>query len=192
MIMDIAEYFDAKLAPFVDKFYPLVKTLTNGDKTFPAYYTGRNNYTQIKIDNFNGVAYLRQHADPVANSNDGNELVACRTELNIVYPIKLVFAIPRTKLKNDDEFAEDNLVGDLIRVIASKNSSIKAGLKATRVSVIPGSWSTDAAKVWNEETSGTGTVDINYKLIYGAIDFNVTVDIYADCIKQSCEEECYA
>lgn len=192
MIKEIAEYFDAKLSTFVERFYPLAKTRSDGTKSWPAYYTGKSNYTPIKLDNFNGVAYLRQSADPVSNQNESNELVACKTELNIVYPIKLVFAIPRSKVKIDDEFAEDALIGDLIRVISSKNSSMKAAMKATRVSVAPASWTTDAARVWGEETSGTGTIEPNYKLIYGSIDFNVTIDIYADCIKESCEEECYA
>lgn len=192
MIKDIAEYFDAKLSTFVEKFYPLVKLKSDGTKTFPVYYTGNSNYAQVnRLDNFNGVAYLRQVSDPVSNPIE-SEMVACRTELNIVYPLRLVFAIPRSKVKQDDEFSEDALIGDLIRVIASKNSSIKAGLKATRVAVIPSTWTTDAAKVWNEETSGTGTIDVNYKFIYGAIDFNVTIDINADCIKESCEDYCYA
>lgn len=192
MIKQIAEYFDAKLAPFVEKFYPLVKLKSDGSRTFPVHYIGNANYENVnRLDNFNGVAYLRQVADPVSNPNEEG-LVACKTELNIVYPLRLVFAIPRSKVKVDDEFAEDGLVGDLIREIASKNSSLKAALTASKVSVIPSSWSTDAAKVWSEETSGTGTIDVNYRFIYGAIDFNVTIDINADCIKESCEEECYA
>lgn len=189
MIRQISSYFESRILPFVQKYYPLAILKTDGEITKPVAYVGKANYQNINLDNFNGTAYIRQDGQ-ATSVETGRQDKACKVELSMTYPVRLVFAIPREKTGRDDAFADDELVSHLVSALSGKNGALKASLKANSVSVLPVSWTTDAREVWNQETSGTGVIEPNMKLIYGAVNFAVTVEVYADCIESSCLVEC--
>jgi len=189
MIEQIANHFAAKLSAYVEKFIPLAELKTDGDKTFPVAYSGKGNYSKINLDNSNGLAYLRVNADPFA-SEQPQDMNPCKIEMLITYPVRLVYCIPRLKMASDDCFAATNLAGDLIREITQRNGSLKTSLKAITASVFPSGWTTDTIQVWNEEYSGIPQPDINYRMLYGAINFNVTIQINSACIPDSCAATC--
>lgn len=196
MIRQIAEFIDAKLAltGWIEKFFPLVKQVYDGDKATPGYYLGNSQYQHISnFDNWNGMAYLRQTSSPTSEENtDLQSLKGCANALNIRYPLRLVFCIKRTQVKLDDAFAEDRLISSLVKEITAKNGTLKTSIKAISVSLIPESWTTEAIDVVAEEYPGRTSISINTEYIYGAINFNASVLIDKECIVDQCEDSCYA
>jgi len=194
MIRQISDHFDTKLAltGWVEKYFPLVKLVYDGDKGNPSYYVGRSQYVPISnFDNWNGMAYLRLTSNPSINENTEQSNRACSEIMNINYPIRLVFCIKRTALNIDDAFAEDRLIGDLIKSLAVKNGALRTNLTALSTNIVPESWTTEAVEVASSEYPGR-EVSINPEFIYGAINFNALVVINKDCITDSCEDPCYA
>ncbi len=190
MIRQISEHFDTKLAltGWIEKFYPLVKVVED----VPQYYVGRSQYVPVSnFDNWNGMAYIRLVSNPTISPNTEQSNRACSEVMDIVYPLRFVFAIKRTALKLDDAFAEDRLVTDLIKTLAVKNGTLRTTLTALSTNIVPESWTTEAEEVAASEYPNRD-VSINAELIYGAINFNVNILINKDCITDSCEDPCYA
>jgi len=190
MIRQISDHFDTKLSltGWIEKFYPLVKVLED----VPQYYVGNSQYVPVSnFDNWNGMAYIRLTSNPTINENTEQSNRACSEVMNIVYPLRLVFAIKRTALKIDDAFAEDRLITDLIKSLAVKNGTLRTNLSALSTNIAAESWTTEAAEVTAQEYPGKD-VSINAEFIYGAINFNALILINKDCITDSCEDTCYA
>lgn len=194
MIQQISEHIDSVLSftGYIAKYFPLVELKSDGDKTFPAEYTGRGQFRPLpnNFDNFNGMAYLRMNGNGVSSELENTNRV-CAIELSMSYPLRLVYCIPRKKLKLDTPFSAEGLAGDLIRLITLKNGALKTSLKAVSVSLISESWIIDPVQLYAEEYAGIQSFDVNYEFIYGAINFIATIQINKDCIPDSCVEACY-
>ncbi len=196
MIRHISEFFDTQLAftGWIEKFFPLVKVVYDGDKGTPNYYRGSSQYVPISnFDNWNGMAYLRLVSNPTITENtEVSNNRACSNGLNFIYPLRLVFCIKRSQLKLDDAFSEERTVNDLIKSLSVKNGSLKRNLSAISTSIIPESWTTESVDVVRDEYPGIDNITINAEFIYGAINFNANILIDKDCITDSCEDNCYA
>jgi len=194
MIRAISPFIDNALIDtgYLTKYFPLVELKPDGEITKPVYYTRNGNYTPMpnNLDNYNGVAYLRQNGNP-SSSEDENPNVACGIQLRVNYPLRFVFCIPREKLPIDNAFAADMLVNDLLRILTGKNGQLKQSLSAVTAVLLPESWTTNSVEVLGEEYEGIKAVDVNYKFIYGAINFTANVLINKNCLPVMCEEpEC--
>lgn len=189
MIRAISEHISDALVDYVETYFPLVELKSDDKKTFPAYYEGGEYKHVSNFDSYNGMAYLRVDGKPIAQEYT-DETVPCANVLQFIYPIRVVFAIPRSKVKTDDAFAKESLAMDLIRAITTKGGPLKATLLARSVSIMPTAWDVDSIRVLKEEYEDH-PIDINYKFIYGMIGFNVDIIIKKDCIKNSCDEVCY-
>lgn len=194
MIKKISEWIDTQLAlaGLVEKFFPLVETISDGDKRYPAHYKGAGQYETVSnFDGYNNMAYLRLNGNPTAINLD-SELAVCSLGFLFSYPVRLVFCIRRESLKVDDAFSEEALVQELIRLISTKGGALKTSTKAASVLMVPESWTTDGLAVVSQEYEGTQMQDINYKFIYGAINFVCTIGIKKECLPSICETEvCY-
>ena len=190
MIRQISDHFDTKLSltGWIEKFYPLVKMVED----IPQYYVGNSQYVPVSnFDNWNGMAYIRLVNNPTISENTDQSNRACSEAMNVTYSFRFVFAIKRTALKIDDAFAEDRLIGDLIKSLSVKNGSLRTNLSAMSAYIVPESWTTEASEVTAQEYPGKD-VSINAEFIYGAINFNALILINKDCITDSCEDPCYA
>ena len=190
MIRQISEHFDTKLAltGWIEKFYPLVKMVED----IPQYYVGNSQYVPVSnFDSWNGMAYLRLVSNPTISQNTEQSNRACSEIMDIVYPVRFVFAIKRTALKIDDAFSEDRLITDLIKTLAVKNGALRQNLSALSTNIMAESWTTEADEVTASEYPNKD-ISINLEFIYGAINFNALVVINKDCIADSCEDTCYA
>lgn len=101
MIKASVEYINSKLAVlnYCEKSFGLCEIITKGDKSFPAQYKSKGEYTQINnFDKYNGVSYLRKRGD-VTISDEADTLQSCSSLSSVNIPLRMVIVVPRKKTR---------------------------------------------------------------------------------------------
>lgn len=189
MLEIIICYLIAKLKPtnYFETLFPLaelIRTSGKSDAFRPVVYLANGQAKDISVyDHFNGVCYFRETGKETSEEiNKGN----CRTELQIQHPLRLVGCVPKSKLTKDDNYSDDRIANSLRKVLTENGGLLKNYLKANSLSISVSSISKNHREILSEEYPGTEFKDINLNYSLVAIDFNVTVAIYADCIESEC------
>lgn len=190
MIKASVEYINnqLELLNYFEKSFEICEIITANDKTFPAEYKSKGEYTQINnFDKYNGVSYIRKRGS-VSISEADDSLRSCGDLVNVSLPLKLIAIVPRKKLECDDKYSEDVIASTIMQALITKSSVLKAAIAARIAKINIDSYNTDGANVLGEEYSGITPKDFNYKFAYLSIDLSVIATITKDCLVKDCED----
>lgn len=188
MIKATIDYINGKLASlnYFEKSFGLCEVISKGEKTFPAEYLNNGEYKQINnFDKYNGVSYIRKAGDVTINDVD-NSLEACNILSAVTIPLKMIVVIPRKKLDCDDNYSEDVIAQTIMRVLLTKDATLKTALNARQASIQIDSYSTNSLSILGEEYSNYSKKDINYKYAYLSLDISVHANVTQDCLTRDC------
>lgn len=188
MIKASIEFINSKLSVlnYFEKSFGLCEIISKGDKTFPAEYKGKGEYTQINnFDKYNGVSYVRKNGD-ISISDAENTLEACNILSAVTIPLRLVVIVPRKKLDCDNNYSEDVIAQTIMRSLLTRGGDLKTTLKARTASLEVDSYSTDSLAILNEEYGNYPKKDINYKYAYVALNISINATVTHNCLTQDC------
>lgn len=151
----------------------------------PIAYIGQGQWQAIDFDNADGWGYFRLHGE--VTSSDVASVASLRKRVTKTFPLRFVFAVRRSKLTVDDAFAFARIAQTVEAAITNDYGPLVMQIGASKVSVRVTSSNGDAKAVWTDETSGTGTLEPRYELVYGAIDIEVTVTADVACFALECD-----
>ena len=193
MISAIIDTLNAKLSllTYFEKRYCLteLKTETKGEIeiTSPVHYVGSEDWEKIQVDKYRGVSYWRK--DGQVSVERSEDLGNAKDFVTVTFPFKLVAYVKRQDTTIDDEYSPDRIANALVKQLNFKNGEIKTTLKAKRVISSVTDYSTDSAEIWEEETNGTGLVDVPFK--FAVVSLSVEIEVLAriDCLETECEQD---
>lgn len=183
MISAIAQYIEAnvKALNLFEAVFSMADVITDGTKSYPAIYCSNGSYDRVNNDfsSYSGLCYFRMSGE-VGNVEVDSD-VSCDTVRQITYPIKMVCAIPKTKL-GDDRFSDDRLASSVAAALSGKTTVLRKTLNARLVEIVIGNSEHDNQKIIASEYTGIELVDVDYKLSYLSVEFSVAITINNDCI----------
>lgn len=168
---------------YFNRFYEYVHQVKEGVEVTPQYYNGKGGYIDVYNFDVNGSGYIRKTGAMNLTDSGLPQVTSCSEGdiVNVNYPLRAVFAVPRTKL-NDNAFAEDQLALDLMAAISNEATAIT---NVSEVSFNTTSYKTDRLQIWKEEIQGIEH-QMNFKLAYVAIDFTLTLTTTIGCLTADC------
>ncbi len=172
-----------------NKIYALADRVSDGNKSYPAFFNGAGNYEPIKYDTTNGMCYFRKtgKVNLSQETSTSAQTTSCADVLyKLSYPLRLVVLLPKEKADCDGPFADDFFAEVIISKLTSKTFGNETVRSAKFVST---GYESDNQNVLKEEYSNWKEInDINYLWSYLAIDFNFEVIVDKDCLS-SCVTE---
>lgn len=180
--LDLLNYFDLTRC--------LVELKDNSEGTRqPVEYISKGNYDVIDWDEFNGVSYWRLRDEITSDRTEEKKYKAgARNNIETTVPLKLVFAVPRAKLTEDDAYSFDRIRQTMVKQFAIDDDVIKTTLQAESVRINVVSANSDAKEVWDEETGSTGTFEPKYETVFGSIDVDVVIISKHSCLPTECDD----
>jgi len=180
--LDLLNYFDLTRC--------LVELKDNSEGTRqPVEYISKGNYDVIDWDEFNGVSYWRLRDEITSDRTEEKKYKAgARNNIETTVPLKLVFAVPRAKLTEDDAYSFDRIRQTMVKQFAIDDDVIKTTLQAESVRINVVSANSDAKEVWEEETESTGTFEPKYETVFGSIDVDVVIISKHSCLPTECDD----
>lgn len=168
---------------YFNVFYEYCELFQRDGVVQPGYYIGGGQYQPVMDFDVNGTGYIRKRSD-VSINEDSNltQLTGCITDtfINVSYPMRMVVGVPRVKL-NDDAYSDDLLFGEIASILDGSYSSTNV----TSVDVNIVSYDTDSLSLWSQEVKGID-YQMNFRLSYLAIDFNLVFTLKQSCMAQVC------
>lgn len=172
--------------------YPYAELIEDGDKSYPAVYTGLGQYDQIYNFDVNGSGYFRKtgavQSIPVTDSKF--KVRSCGDEklIDLSVPMRFVGVVPKEKL-GDNSFSDDLLITELLTYINKRHSDITDIIS---IHGIVRACHTDRNEIWSQEVRGIERqsnithvqVDLNLSMV--AIDFYLVFRANADCLNLNC------
>lgn len=165
--------------------YPYAELIEDGDKSYPAVYTGLGQYDQIYNFDVNGSGYFRKTGAVQSNPvSDGNlRVTSCTTPtlVDLTVPVRFVGVVPKDKL-GDNSFSDDLLITELLTYINKRQPNIT---DIVSIHGIVRSCHTDRNQIWAEEVRGIDKqIDLSLSVV--AIDFYLVFRANADCLNLNC------
>jgi hypothetical protein len=155
----------------------------------PVEYISNGDYDVINWDEFNGVSYWRLRDEITSDRTEERKYKAgARNNIETTVPLKLVFAVPRTKLTEDDAYSFDRIRQTMVKQFAIDDDVIKTTLQAESVRINVVNANSDAKDVWEDETGGTGTFEPKYETVFGSIDVDVVIISKHSCLPTECDD----
>lgn len=188
MLQLVIQYMVTSLtnASLFGKVHGLVSFITVGEKTYPALYESNGKYRNTPLDpsKWFGVAYFRKNGPVTFSQNGIEQFKPCAVPVQVTIPLKLVCTIKKSELNCDDEFASDELAMYIGKLLSDINS-IRAELKARRVTFNVDQYITDPNEIMSSERQGLeNTVKSEYA--YLSMDIEVQIDTTKDCMFDYC------
>lgn len=196
MLERITDYLVGRvsLSGYFDELFPFVELIERDNIKFPAIYKGNGEYGAVNdFDNYNGMAYFRMNGKQrLTDISDNSSFDMCDKKLEVVYPMRIVAVVPKSKLSKDDAFTDDRVSRTLIELLLQDGGDLKSQLKASSLSIFPEMVTFDNYQVLAEEYQNLPKMkDVNFNFSYHAIDFTVTINIKQSCLTAECEEVYY-
>jgi len=180
--LDLLNYFD------LTRCLVELKEDSEGTRQ-PVEYISNGDYDVINFDEFNGVSYWRLRDEPSTDRTEERKYKAgARNNIETTVPLKLVFAVPRTKLTEDDAYSFDRIRQTMVKQFAIDDDVIKTTLQAESVRINVVTANSDAKDVWEDETGGTGTFEPKYETVFGSIDVDVVIISKHSCLPTECDD----
>jgi hypothetical protein len=180
--LDLLNYFD------LTRCLVELKEDSEGTRQ-PAEYISNGDYDVINWDEFNGVSYWRLRDEITSDRTEERKYKAgSRNNIETTVPLKLVFAVPRTKLTEDDAYSFDRIRQTMLKQFAIDDDVIKTTLQAESVRINVVTANSDAKDVWEDETGGTGTFEPKYETVFGSIDIDVVIISKHSCLPTECDD----
>jgi len=180
--LDLLNYFD------LTRCLVELKEDSEGTKQ-PVEYVSNGDYDVINWDEFDGVSYWRLRDEITSDRTEERKYKAgSRNNIETTVPLKLVFAVPRTKLTEDDAYSFDRIRQTMVKQFAIDDDVIKTTLQAESVRINVVTANSDAKDVWEDETGGTGTFEPKYETVFGSIDVDVVIISKHSCLPTECDD----
>lgn len=174
------------------KFYEYTEVVPLNGTDRAVYFTTGGSFTDVHDFDRNGSGYIRKRGQVQTEVlSDSYQPVACVTVDPVMllrYPLRAVFAVPKSKLANDN-YSDETLALNLMGLL-NRGYTPPSGI--TRLTGTVTGYETSRIKVWQEEvqslSQGVQKRVMNLDLSYIYMDFTL-----AFTVKQSCllENECY-
>jgi len=168
---------------FIKEFYELTEMFTRGEVTAPGFYEGNGQYKHVHDFDINGAGYARKRGDVYIQLDASKgDMVACSSDdfLILNYPMRAVIAVPKIHL-GDNAYSDDRLFAEMAVIFAGDYSASRVQDISTSIQ----GYSTDALSIWKQEVSGID-YQMNPRLSYIAIDFNLTFSVTKSCLPEVC------
>lgn len=188
MVNNIVTYLNAQLSllDYFEKSHCLSELITKGEETFPAEYIEKGNFQNIELDNSNGVSYWRKSGD--ITTEEVENAVGCERLLDYVLPLRLVAAVPKIKLSEDDAYSADRIGKTIIKQLEQNARDLRSQIKARNIIIHVDSYSTDNAQIISDEYGG-GSREVKYDMAYLALEVTVTITITKACLLAECDDK---
>lgn len=161
----------------------------NGTLKQPVEYISNGEFDVINFDEFNGVSYWRLRDEPSTDRTETQKYRAgAKNNIETTIPLRLVFAVPRTKLTEDDAYSFDRIRQTMVKQFAIDDEVLKNQLGAISVRITQVGSNSKAKDVWEEETEGTGTFEPKYETVFGSIDVDVVIVSDHECLPTECDD----
>lgn len=188
-IQDPIEYMIAHLEamPFFTTVYGLSELLDNGKgKIVPVHFpNGAIKPKEIKINKL-GAAYFRKRERIGITENKSQNFQACATLYTYTVPLRLVAITKREYFPLNNAYSADRLASTIVKAITTENGQLKRDMNVQRVTIRARTYSTDIRTVKNEEFQGIENPQFNLEDIAVALDVDVRIDAYAQCLEEAC------
>jgi len=167
---------------FIKEFYEMTEPFTRGEVTAPGFYSGGGQYDHVHDFDVDGAGYCRKRGDVSIQSDDvKNDLLGCSDDFIIMnFPMRSVIAVPKIHL-GDNAYSDDRLFAEMVVIFGGDYSA--SGVQDISTSIV--SYSTDTLSIWRQEVSGID-YQMNPKLAYIAIDFNLSFSVTKSCLPEVC------
>jgi hypothetical protein len=190
MIKSIVEYLRISLLEtgYFQQVFGLCLQVNKGGVIFPALYVTKDSLQDVTLfDRYDGMAYFRKDGDTEKEPFTGVKTVSCATNSISVYSynLKLIGCVPKSKASCDDAYSDDEICNTITSTIDNP-ADLKAELRAQAVSVLTTGFSTDSAKILQQEYPGRKKEDFNYNFAYFSIKIKAQVTISQVCFEQNC------
>lgn len=190
MLEYIVDNIASKVASNFEKVIPLAEIVKTGEKSYPAEYISKGNYTPVNPDNFLGLGYFRLTGNPEITIAETK-----RPEKDVMkysYPFKFVGCIKKDVLGKDDSFSANALCIVLAKRLEENNTSLKSTLGANKATVKVSAFNFDMLSILGDEFKGienlTKGIPLDYCLV--SIDLKVEIEIRNSCIGIICNDYC--
>jgi hypothetical protein len=188
MIDGIITYYDTVLSgmPYFDQTYGLCELRPReANKLQPVYFNGTDHVT-VKFNGL-GTAYIRKVANVTMTQLPS--MISCRSMYRYTVGLRVFALTKRSTFPTDNAYSADRLAATLIRQLTFRNrNDVLNQLNAQAVNSSATVYSTDSKQLITEELQGVSNIDFNtFRDIVCAVNLNVVVDTYNDCIIEPCE-----
>lgn len=188
-IQDPIEYMIAQLEamPFFTTVYGLSELLDNGQgKIVPVHFpNGSTKPENIKINKL-GAAYFRKRDNIGIAENQNQNFQSCSTLYTYTVPLRLIAITKREYFPSNNAYSADRLASTIIKAITTENGQLKRDMNVQRVTIRARKYSTDIRTVKNQEFQGVDNPQFNLEDIAVALDVDVRIDAYAQCLEEAC------
>lgn len=149
----------------------------------PVVY-GDGKWNQIRFNQL-GVAYIRkrQATEIVRQSSQR----ACTPIFRFTSRLRVFAITKRETFPSDNAYSAERFASTIIRALTFDNGPLVAQVGATRILSEASLYSTDSQQVKQDELSGLARLDFNFDDLVVAIDVNLEVDSFRDCLIDPCD-----
>lgn len=166
------------------KFYEFASMVTIGEVTAPKYFISGDNIIDVHDFDRDGSGYIRKTGPVTIRPKDSSFVVracdAANPPFDLVFPLRAVFAVPKSKLDNNG-FSDDKLALELFNIL----QGVQPGVD--NISSVSGrilKYETDRSKIWAEEVKTGIEPLLNLSYIY--IDFELIFTASLECLQENC------
>lgn len=168
---------------YFNVFYEYCEQVQRADVTQPMYYLKGGQYKPVMDFDVNGAGYIRKNGKVSIRFNTSiPQVTSCADDalIDMSYPMRIVMGVPRTKLQ-DSAYSDDILFGEIMSVLGGSFSA--TNVSDTSISI--SDYDTDSLSIWPQEVKGM-EYQMNFKLTYLAINFNIQFTLNQSCMVQAC------
>lgn len=190
MIEQLVKYENNQIGELnlFDKRYGLAEIVedTSGN-SYPLVYESNGNLKHVtKFSDWLGMSYFRLNGTVQTTTDLTDVFVPCSNALEIIYPLKFVGTIKRTKLITDDAYSADRIIQTIKKKITTENSPIRSEINASRVSFKITGETFDRKQIISEEYAGIDKIQVRWEYIYISLNIEAKVFINKNCIQDYC------
>ena len=175
--------------PFFSNVYGLCELKPNGQGVSePVFFVAASETPQKVKFNKLGSTYFRKRGAFTITENTDDNMRSCDTLYTFNAPLRLFALTKRKEFPMSNAFAADRLSQTLVKALTTQNGQLKTQMAVNRVEIRARAYSTDSATIKSDELAGlTSVVDFKHYDIIIAIDIDIVVVAYSNCLEEACE-----
>ena len=189
MLESIIQFINLKLGllNYFEKRHCLTTLVKNDDGLiYPAEYISNGDFDAIDFDGYDGVSYMRVNGEVDIARTD--QQYTPKPRLEVSFPLKLVYAVRKDKLTQDDAYSWDRVRASIAKQLETDSKDLANTLEADLVQISTSSYMSDTKEIWDEETAETGQFQPKFEVVFGSMEVTVTVTTRAECIPAECDD----
>ncbi len=189
MLESIIQFINLKLGllNYFEKRHCLTTLVKNDDGLiYPAEYISNGDFDAIDFDGYDGVSYMRVNGEVDIARTD--QQYTPKPRLEVSFPLKLVYAVRKDKLTQDDAYSWDRVRASIAKQLETDSKDLANTLEADLVQISTSGYMSDTKEIWDEETAETGQFQPKFEVVFGSMEVTVTVTTRAECIPAECDD----